>query len=216
LRQNQVRGDGGIVVKKKRFTVEHIAGILKRAELGTPIAELCRQHGVSEQSYYRWKKTYGAMEPAEVRELKQLRDENVKLKRLVADLSLDKAMLQDVLQKNSEARQEARSGEVLDGQIRSERQEGLSVRTAVPVGVLLPEPRRPADGAQAAYARDIEISHARVRFGYRRIHMLLKREGWDVGKKRFYRVYREENLGLRRTRLWRHISAAQRERCTNV
>jgi putative transposase len=86
-------------VKQKRFTVEHITGILKQAELGTPIAELCRQHGISEQSYYRWKKIYGGMEPSEARELKQLRDENTKLKRLVADLSLDKAMLQDVVQK---------------------------------------------------------------------------------------------------------------------
>lgn len=86
-------------MKKKRFTVEHIAGILKQAELGTPIGELCRQHGVSEQSYYRWKKLYGAMEPSEVRELKLTREENAKLKRIVADLSLDKAMLQDVLQK---------------------------------------------------------------------------------------------------------------------
>lgn len=86
-------------MKKKRFTVEHIAGILKQAELGTPIGELCRQHGVSEQSYYRWKKLYGAMEPSEVRELKLMRDENAKLKRIVADLTLDKAMLQDVLQK---------------------------------------------------------------------------------------------------------------------
>ena len=86
-------------MKKKRFSVEQITGILKQAELGTPIAELCRAHGVSEQSYYRWKKIYGGMEPSEARELKQLREENIKLKRLVADLSLDKSMLQDVLQK---------------------------------------------------------------------------------------------------------------------
>ena len=86
-------------MKKKRFSVEQITGILKQAELGTPIADLCRAHGVSEQSYYRWKKIYGGMEPSEARELKQLREENIKLKRLVADLSLDKSMLQDVLQK---------------------------------------------------------------------------------------------------------------------
>jgi putative transposase len=86
-------------VKKKRFTVEHIAGILKQAELGSPITELCRQHGISEQSYYRWKKLYGSMEPSEVRELKLMREENAKLKRIVADLSLDKAMLQDIFQK---------------------------------------------------------------------------------------------------------------------
>jgi putative transposase len=86
-------------VKKKRFSVEQITGILKQAELGSPIAELCRQYGISEQSYYRWKKIYGGMEPSEARELKQLREENTKLKRLVADLSLDKVMLQDVLSK---------------------------------------------------------------------------------------------------------------------
>ncbi len=86
-------------MKRKRFSVEQISGILKQAELGTPAQELCRIHGVSEQSFYRWKKIYGGMEPSEARELKQLREENVKLKRLVAELSLDKAMLQDVLQK---------------------------------------------------------------------------------------------------------------------
>ena len=86
-------------MKRKRFTVEQITGILKQAELGAPIAELCRRYGVSEQSYYRWKKVYGGMEPSEARELKQLREENLKLKRLVAELTLDKVMLQDVLQK---------------------------------------------------------------------------------------------------------------------
>ena len=86
-------------MKKRRFSAEHIAGILKQAELGTSIAELCRRHGISEQSYYRWKKVYGNMEPSEAKELRQLRDENAKLKRIVADLSLDKAMVQDVLQK---------------------------------------------------------------------------------------------------------------------
>jgi putative transposase len=99
LRQSSVYQDGGFVEKRKRFSVEQISGILKQADLGTPVRDLCRTHGVSEQSFYRWKKIYGSMEPSEARELKQLREENIKLKRLVADLSLDKAMLQDVLQK---------------------------------------------------------------------------------------------------------------------
>jgi len=86
-------------MKKKRFAVEQIAAILKQAEHGVAVAELCRQHGISEQSFYRWKKAYGGLEPSEARELRQLREENTKLKRLVADLSLDKSMLQDVLQK---------------------------------------------------------------------------------------------------------------------
>lgn len=86
-------------MKKKRFAIEQIAAILKQAELGTPVADLCRKFGISEQSFYRWKKVYGGMEPSEARELKQLRDENGKLKQIVANLSLDKVMLQDVLQK---------------------------------------------------------------------------------------------------------------------
>lgn len=65
-------------MKRKRFAVEQITGILKQAELSTPIADICRQHGISEQSYYRWKKAYGGMEPSEAWELKQLLDENTK------------------------------------------------------------------------------------------------------------------------------------------
>jgi putative transposase len=72
LRQNRLYGVGGFVVKKMRFSVEHIAGILKSGDLGTPVSELCRQHGIAEQSFYRWKKLDGNMEPSEARELRQL------------------------------------------------------------------------------------------------------------------------------------------------
>ena len=84
---------------RRRFSVEQITSILKQAELGTPVADLCRKLGISEQSFYRWKKVYGSLDPSEARELKQLKEENTKLRRLVADLSLDKVMLQDVLSK---------------------------------------------------------------------------------------------------------------------
>ncbi len=86
-------------MKKKRFAVEQIVAILKQAELGIPMAELIRQVGVSEQTFYRWKKKYRGLEVDQVRQLKQLQEENVRLKRIVADLTLDKAMLQDVLSK---------------------------------------------------------------------------------------------------------------------
>jgi len=76
-------------MKRKRFAVAQIAGILKQGELGTPVSELCRRHGISEQSYYRWRKVYGKLEPSEVRQLKELREENARLKRMVADLSRD-------------------------------------------------------------------------------------------------------------------------------
>jgi putative transposase len=86
-------------VKKKRFSVEQITAVLKQAEAGTPVGDLCRQVGIAEQTFYRWKKAYGGMLPSEARELKQLREENARLKRVVADLTLDKVMLQDVVQK---------------------------------------------------------------------------------------------------------------------
>ena len=86
-------------MKKRRFSIEQITVVLQQAEQGVPVGELCRKVGISEQSFYRWKKVYGGLQPSEARELKQLREENAKLKRLVADLSLDKVMLQDVVQK---------------------------------------------------------------------------------------------------------------------
>lgn len=87
-------------MKKGHYTEEQIAFALKQAELGTPVAEVCRKLGITEQSFYRWKKKYGGMLPSDMKKLKQLEEENAKLKKLVADLSLDKAMLQDVLSKN--------------------------------------------------------------------------------------------------------------------
>ena len=86
-------------MKRKRFTEQQIAYALRQAEGGTPVAEVCRKLGVSEQTFYRWKKKYGGMGVAELRRLKQLEQENRKLKQIVADLTLDKQMLQDVLKK---------------------------------------------------------------------------------------------------------------------
>jgi putative transposase len=87
-------------MKRKRYSVEQIAAVLRQIEAGTPVAELARKLGVAEQTIYRWKEKYAGLEPSQVRELKQLQEENAKLKKLVADLSLDKAMLQDVVKKS--------------------------------------------------------------------------------------------------------------------
>ena len=86
-------------MKRKRFSEEQIAFALRQAESGTTIEEICRKMGVSEPTFYRWKKVYAGMGITEIRRLKQLEDENAKLKQVVADLTLDKAMLQDVLRK---------------------------------------------------------------------------------------------------------------------
>jgi putative transposase len=86
-------------MKKSQFTEEQIAHILRQAEAGTPVAELIRKTGISEQTFYRWKKKFAGMGVPELRKLRQLEEENRKLKQLVADLSLDKAMLQEVIAK---------------------------------------------------------------------------------------------------------------------
>jgi putative transposase len=84
-------------MKRKRFTEEQIAFCLRQHEAGTAVEAIIRKMGISEQTFYRWKKKFAGLGIAELRRLKQLEDENRKLKQLVADLSLDKKMLQDVV-----------------------------------------------------------------------------------------------------------------------
>ena len=86
-------------MKRSRYTVEQVTFALRQAESGTQVSEVCRKMGVSEQTFYRWKKRFFGLGVAEVRRLKILEEENGKLRQLVADLSLDKQMLQDVLRK---------------------------------------------------------------------------------------------------------------------
>jgi putative transposase len=86
-------------MKKSRFSEQQIAFVLRQAEEGTPVAEVCRKAGISEASFYSWRKKYGGLMPSEMKRLKQLEEENQRLKKLVADLSLDKEMLQDVIRR---------------------------------------------------------------------------------------------------------------------
>jgi putative transposase len=86
-------------MKASKFTEAQIAFVLKQADEGTAVAEVCRKAGISEATFYVWRKKYGNLLPTEMKRLRQLEDENAKLKRIVAELSLDKAMLQDVLKK---------------------------------------------------------------------------------------------------------------------
>jgi len=86
-------------MRSSKFTEEQISFALKQAETGTPVKEVIRKLGITEQTFYRWKKKYAGMLPSDLRKLKQLEEENRQLKKLVADLSLDKQMLRDVLSK---------------------------------------------------------------------------------------------------------------------
>jgi putative transposase len=86
-------------MKRSRYSEEKILYALKQAESGTPVGDVCRQMGISEATFYVWKKKYGGLSLTELRELRQLRDENSKLKRLVADLTLDRHVLQEIVKK---------------------------------------------------------------------------------------------------------------------
>ena len=86
-------------MRKSRFSEEQIAMALRQAEVGTPIDDICRKLGVSQASFFRWKKKFGGLGVPELRELRQLRDENKRLKQLVGDLSLDKTILQEAIRK---------------------------------------------------------------------------------------------------------------------
>jgi len=124
---------------KKHFTEEQIALALRQAESGTSVAEVIRKLGISEQTFYRWKKRFAGLGIAELRRLRTLEEENRKLKQLVADLSLDKKMLQDMLSKNLEACGQACFGAGSTGRVSGCRASGLSGVGIRPIELPVPE-----------------------------------------------------------------------------
>jgi transposase-like protein len=145
----------GRTMKRLRFTEEQIIAVLREQEAGVPTAEVCRKHGVSSATFYKWKAKYGGPEVSEAKRLRALEDEKGRLRRMLADAMLDNAALKDLLGKSGDAR-------------------------------------------RASGGDGVSASEERRRFGYRRLHVLLRREGHAVNGKRVQRLYREERLTVRR------------------
>lgn len=136
-------------MKRSRFTEEQVTYALRQHEAGTPVADICRQLGVSEATFYVWKKKYAHMGVAELRELRQLREENARLKRVVADLTLDKQILSDVVKKKGlEARHASRAGGPEPGAVPRVGAAGLRLGRVFPVG-LVPHPHQVGSGTIA-------------------------------------------------------------------
>ena len=114
-----------MLIKNLRFSEQQIALILKQGDEGVAIAEVCRKAGISEATYYNWRKKYGGLRPSEVKRLKQLKDENQRLKKMVVDLSLDKEMLQDVTAEKSKACPEEANGRCCQEELASQYSSGL-------------------------------------------------------------------------------------------
>ncbi|MGQ7301310.1 IS3 family transposase [Marinobacter nauticus] len=196
-------------MKRSRYTEEQIAFALKQAELGTPVPEVCRKMGVSDATFYNWRKKYGGLGPSELKRLKQLEEENHRLKKLVADLSLDKAMLQDVVGKKA-LRPPRKRQLVADLQARY----GVNERQACAVLQFSRASCRyqsVARDSSALSMRIREITLTRLHYGYRRVHVQLQREGWRDNHKRVYRLYRDQGLSLRLKRPRRNKAAKNRQ-----
>ncbi|HET9409274.1 MAG TPA: IS3 family transposase [Candidatus Sulfotelmatobacter sp.] len=182
-------------MKGTRHSEEQIIAILKQGEAGLTTAELCRQHGITEQTYYRWKAKYGGMESGDAKKMKQLEDENRKLKHVVADLTLDNRALKDVLFKKLVTPAGLRAA-VSYVEVQYQMSERHACRL-LGVGRSTHRYRARQDRDAALRMRLKELAARRMRFGYRRLTAMLLREGMPANHKRVYRLYREEGLAMR-------------------
>ncbi|TVS21152.1 MAG: IS3 family transposase [Planctomycetaceae bacterium] len=184
-------------MKKKRFSEEQIIGILREAQAGIPVKELCRKHGFSDAMFYNWRSKYGGMEVSDAKRLKALESENARLKKLLAESMLDKEALKVAL-----------SGKVLTPQAKRSAVAVMCDHTAISerracrlVGVsrsVFRYQSATSDSEAVLRSRIIDLAQQRRRFGYRRIHALLRREGIIVNHKTVFRLYQAEGLAVRK------------------
>ncbi|WP_244270937.1 IS3 family transposase [Thioclava nitratireducens] len=184
-------------MRKSRFTEAQIIGMIKEQEAGMPTADVCRRHGLSPATFYKFKAKYGGMELSEAARLKALEDENAKLKRLLADTMLDNVVLKDLPGKELTTLTRRR-----EAALRAMRDHDISQRRACQLVGVDPKTVRRTRPPDCPEIREEmkEIAGKRRRFGYRRIGILLERKGMTMNHKKLYRLYREEGLSVKRRR----------------
>ena len=141
-------------MKRSKFSEEQVAYALRQAESGTAVGDVCRQVGISEATFYAWKKKYAHLGVSELRRLRQIEEENTRLKRLVADLSLDKHMLcRRRCEKKSDARTAPRAGWLVSSHLPGQLRAGLPTRGVQSRGLVSKESSAGSDGAAPPYPR---------------------------------------------------------------
>lgn len=182
-------------MKRSKFSETQVVYAIRQAESGTPVGDVCRQLGIAEQTFYAWKKKYAHLGVSELHRLRQVEEENARLKRLVADLSLDKHMLSEALRKKSlwsARRQELAHWFHETFQVSCVRAYFLAQCNRASW-----YRRSRAKDQTAPRLRIRNLAHARPRFSYLRIWVFRRREGWPINRKRVRRLYRLDGLQLR-------------------
>ena len=183
-------------MKRSRFNEGQIIAILKEQESGLGTADLCRKHGISSATFYKWKAKYGGLDVSDARRLKSLEEENTLLKKLLAEAMLDNAIPKDVAAKKMvtpDAKRDALAHACLVHGVSQRRAyEALDVdRSSVRYRSLRPDDRELREAMKSVAAQ-------RRRFGYRRIHVMLQRQGIEMNIKKLRRLYSEAKLQVRK------------------
>ncbi|MEO0956802.1 MAG: IS3 family transposase [Pseudomonadota bacterium] len=184
-------------MRKSRFSEEQVISILREQEQGMRTTDVCRKHGISQNTFYKWKSKFGGMDVSDARRLKTLETENAQLKRLLAEQMLDNTILKDLLGKKLTTPQRRRDAALL-----AISKYEISQRRACRLVSVAPKTvRRTREPDNPDVRKRMrEIASERRRFGYRRIGIMLEREGIVMNHKKLRRLYKEEGLAVKRRR----------------